>query len=102
MYKMKKRTVIKNRVRFTIFMILAVSISSLLMFAFISPSKTNADAEHKTQTVYVGAGDTLWEIANTYCDCEDDIRNTVYKIKKINNLKSADLVVGQAIEVPLD
>ena len=102
MYNTKKRLVIKNRARFTVFMILAIVVFYMLAFATINPSKTNADISHKTELVYVAPGDTLWEIANTYCDEDTDVREFIYKIKKLNNLKNSNLIVGQSFEVPID
>lgn len=101
MYNVKKRTVIKNRFRFTVFVILASALISIFSFAFILPSPTNADITHKTDLVCVSRGDTLWSIASTYCG-DDDIRETIYKIRKLNNLKSGDLSEGQSILVPVN
>ncbi len=102
MYNTGKKLVVKNKVRFTIFVIMVIALFELLMFAIISPSKTNADISHKTELVCVAVGDTLWDIAQEYCDNDTDIRETVYRIKKLNGLKSSDLVFGQTIIVPLD
>ena len=99
-YTIKKRTVIKNRFRFTVFIILAAALISMFSFAFIMPSTTNADITHKTETVYVSKGDTMWSIASTYCS--GDVRENIYKIKKLNNMKTGDLSEGQSILIPVN
>ncbi len=100
MTKTKKRLVIKNRVRFTIFVILAAVVVNIMFFALV-PETTSADISHKTDVVYVCSGDTLWDIANEYVD-DGDVREMIYRIKKLNKLSSANLVAGQSILVPLD
>ncbi len=64
---------------------------------------SHADIEY-TKT-YIEYGDTLWNIAqeqqnnnNYYKDRE--IREIISDIKKVNNLKSCNLSVGQEIKIP--
>lgn len=102
MYKTKKRLIIKNRVRFTLFIILAAALVNVAVFAFMLPGRTSADISHKTELVSVAPGDSLWSIASTYVGDNSDVRDMIYRIKKLNNLSSADLLVGQTISVPLD
>lgn len=100
MTRTKKRLVIKSRVRFTIFVILASVVINMIMFALV-PEQTSADISKKTETVYVNSGDTLWNIASEYAE-NGDVREMVYRIKKANQLSNANLKVGQSIVVPLD
>lgn len=102
MYIVKKRTVIKNRLRFTMFIIAAAVVVNTAVFAFLLPGQTSADISHKTQSVYAVPGDTLWEIASKYTAEGSDMRETIYKIKKLNNMVTADLIAGQEIIVPLN
>lgn len=99
-YNIKKRLVVKNRFRFTVFIILAAAAISLMAFMFM-PESTSADISNKTTIVYVSSGDTLWSIADKYTN-NGDVREMVYRIKKLNNLNSSNLYPGQQIEVPLD
>ncbi len=98
----KKRIVVKNRFRFTVFLILLFALISVAVFAFVLPGQTSADISHKTDVVCVAPGDTLWSIAGDYTDGQGDIRELVYRIKTINNLPSADLLAGQTLLIPLD
>jgi nucleoid-associated protein YgaU len=50
--------------------------------------------------VMVKSGDSLWELAETYYQGNEDIRKIIYRIKKINNLESAEIYPGQLIKIP--
>ncbi len=100
MTRTRKRTVIVNKRRFFTAVIIAIVLLNVLAAYVCMPKHTQADAVNKTQTVIVTAGDTLWSIAEEYGGESSDIRDTMYQIKKLNNLKSSDLVVGQSLEIP--
>lgn len=61
-------------------------------------------AHGKTKTIYtkvtVCTGDTLWTIASQYISKNDDIRELIYNIKKVNNLDSAIIIPGQELLIP--
>lgn len=50
--------------------------------------------------VYVADGDTLWSIARSYKKPENEIREFIHELKRINSLKSSELYIGQEIMVP--
>ena len=97
----KKRTVIVNKRRFFTFVLIVALLVNLLFVYACLPRSTKADMVEKTQQITVYAGDTLWSIAEEYGDKNEDIRNTVYKIKKLNGLKTTSLAIGQKIIVPI-
>ncbi len=96
----KKRTVITNRHRFFTFLVLMTVCVNILFIYLYMPKNTQADAVEKTQCITVCSGDTLWSIAEEHHG-SSDIRNAVYEIKKLNDLKSSDLVIGQELLVPV-
>jgi LysM repeat protein len=51
-------------------------------------------------SVTVMPGDTLWSIAKNYAPEGTDIRNYIYKVKKLNGLAGSSLSVGQTIVLP--
>ena len=90
MTRTRKRTVIANKRRFFTAVLIAIVLLNVLIAYACIPKHTQADTVNKTQTVIVTTGDTLWSIAEEYGNESSDIRNTVYQIKKLNNLKSSD------------
>jgi len=95
-----KRYRIKNAKRFTAFasvliLICAFSFGTLLGF-FDASSK---DIIEYT-TVKVESGDTLWQLARTYGPSDQDVRETIYQICKINNVSADTLKAGQFISIP--
>ena len=57
-------------------------------------------------TVTVIKGDTLWQISveqqkNNPYYTNKDVRNIINHIKKVNNLKTSDLTIGQELKIPV-
>lgn len=96
---MTKNYRIKNRLRFTIFV--AVTIILFTMTANFALGINTADSStvHEYIELEVSYGDTLWSIADKYMD-DDDIRESVYKLSKVNNIKASDLKAGMTIIIP--
>ena len=52
--------------------------------------------------IYVKNGDSLWSIAANWVTPNDDIRNLIVNIKKINGLNnSVEIYPGQALRIPI-
>lgn len=57
-------------------------------------------------TITIIQGDTLWNIAdeqqmnNPYFE-NKDIREIIYQIKKVNQLKTSSLQIGQKLQIPV-
>jgi len=56
--------------------------------------------EAEMRTVYVYSGDTLWSIARDNKTEQQDIRDYVLQLKKVNKLKSSFLREGQILVLP--
>ncbi|MCH3955003.1 MAG: LysM peptidoglycan-binding domain-containing protein [Eubacterium sp.] len=99
-----KKVRIVSRVRFTIFILILMA--GVLAFTTSAISASGAVkqklAEHtKYQTIEVQHGDTLWSIASSHAQNNQDIRTCVNQILNINHMKSAgDLKAGQKLRVP--
>ena len=50
-------------------------------------------------TIRVTKGDTLWGIAGRLNESQSDIREIVYKIKKLNNMQTSAIYEGQILTV---
>ena len=57
-----------------------------------------------TRIVLVGTGDTLWAIAADAAAAtgEDDVRDMVDRIERLNALESGMVLAGQRLRVPTD
>ena len=45
-------------------------------------------------------GETLWDIATAHTPAGDDVRRTVFDIRRANHLSSATIVPGQVLQIP--
>lgn len=63
--------------------------------------KAKGTQESQYITVVVRSGDTLWDIASEYTGSNKDVRETIYNIKKTNNMDGAMLVPGQELLIPV-
>ena len=84
---------------------ITIIVLSTLFLATIGISKAYSKETVKYKVEYVYSGDTLWSIAeeeskeNKYYK-EEDIRNIIFDIKKVNNIENNNLEVGQKIIIP--
>jgi len=58
-------------------------------------------APMETQTVVVGDGDTLWDIAGQYADA-GETRAMIRRIVELNSLASTTIHSGQELAIPVD
>ena len=85
---------------------LVVNILFILSVLFILSLFTNfnlANKQIKTNEIIVQNEDTIWNLAKNACKDKDNIniQNVVIEIKKINNLTSSDIYVGQVLYIPI-
>ncbi|HHV94940.1 MAG TPA: LysM peptidoglycan-binding domain-containing protein [Clostridiaceae bacterium] len=92
---MKKKYVLKNKLRFTIFLITLI-VTTVVGFL---GTTVNGYKENTYFEVRVSKGDTLWEIATKNAK-SGDVRKLIYKIKKINNLKDSVIYPGMILKIP--
>ena len=97
-----KKYKIKNRVRFITFITVMMLVVSFAISGVFNTIKAQSKDEQKYIEVLVESGDTLWNIAKTYGSDDCDIRELIYNICQINNMKASDLRAGQTILVPVE
>jgi LysM repeat protein len=76
--------------------VMIVMLSNALTYTVNAFTRTSDTYEE----VIVQSNDTLWEIAAKATPDGQDIRNTVYQIRKLNKLESAMLHPGQRLLIP--
>ena len=66
-------------------------------FNVLSDTKTEQLISYK-----IGSGDTLWQIANKAVTADEDVRDKIIAIQKLNKINSAQaLIPGQVIQIPI-
>ncbi len=78
--------------------------SIILLLALVVSLQLNSVTASTTRdfiTITVHGGDTLWSIAQEYAvDSNQDIRETIDDILDLNDMSSANLIIGQSLKIP--
>lgn len=92
---MKKRYVLKNKKRFSAFVVLCAAMLTVSFYLNIS----YGTREQSSKVIVIAKGDTLWSIAKEN-NTSRDIRKYVYDIKKINNITGSIIYEGNELRIP--
>lgn len=95
-----KRYKIVNKFRFISF---AVTVLLFLCFStagFLGLLDAHGAEKVEYTEVQVVDGDTIWQLAKEYGNSSKDIREVIFQICKINNIKADTLQAGQTILIP--
>lgn len=89
------------KARYAVFAVLGVLVAAIvLLLPGMSAEASHGTPEsHATSVVTVNAGDSLWSVASRSMP-DVDTRSAVIELRKANNLRGSDLVVGQQLVVP--
>lgn len=94
-----KRIRIVNKKRFTLALFL-LFISFLCAFMLLFNAVSGEE-----KTIYidyiVAEGDTIWKIADINTGNDRDVREVVYEIVEVNNIKKQTIYPGQTIQIPI-
>lgn len=82
-----------------------IIIIGLIIMGVIGINNTYSKTKISYKEDYILKGETLWSIAENEINSNQyyknkDIREVMYEIKKINNLKNGNLEIGQKILIP--
>jgi LysM repeat protein len=81
--------------------VLLAGVLALLAIGVVFAGVSLANGEPApTETIVVGPGDTLWDIASEVGD--GDVRASMRTIEELNSLDSVALAVGQRLVVPAE
>ena len=86
---------IKNKYKF----IRGTTIIVFLIVTFFGTSIARTQEEAETILYTVNNGDTLWNIAKDNKAENKDIRQYIYELKKINNMKNSNIYEGQTLKI---
>ncbi|MEI2652881.1 MAG: LysM peptidoglycan-binding domain-containing protein [Microthrixaceae bacterium] len=81
--------------------LIVIALASLA-FGASSVATQKAGQPVATETIVVGSGQTLWDIASDIAaqTGEEDVRDVMHEIKQLNALESGMLMAGQLLRVP--
>ncbi|MCJ7832313.1 MAG: LysM peptidoglycan-binding domain-containing protein [Actinobacteria bacterium] len=89
----------RTRVRWSRVLVLAAAL--LLSVPTVSAVfGGHAEAGTRPRTTTVRPGDTLWAIAQRFCDPGEDIRALVYDITQANGVDAGSIQPGQSLQIP--
>ncbi|MFN0223195.1 LysM peptidoglycan-binding domain-containing protein [Paenibacillus sp. KR2-11] len=54
----------------------------------------------KHDFIYIHPGDTLWAVASEYGPADEDVRDYIVRLKKLNGIKGNGLQAGQKLLLP--
>jgi Tfp pilus assembly protein FimV len=81
-----------------------VALITVLVVGFFLGAGSVATGERgtspDTEIVMVQPGETLWDIASRITPAGDDVRETMFDIKRLNAMTTSALDAGQRIRVP--
>lgn len=104
---MKSKSIQKKTKNFITDNYITIILTGILVLSFLfflsamGNNNVYGDGEVEYIFVTVKAGDSLWEIAETHTSNHRDIRETIIKIKRMNDLSSDVLFVGDILKVPV-
>ena len=99
----KLRRVRLLRLSALIMIVLTVSAVSFFSISFAGDDEAHAASSspaREPERMIVKPGDTLWSIAKSRIAEGEDLRAYIYKLKKTNGLKNANLQAGQTLVLP--
>ena len=98
----RKRQVAKQKMFFLLAALLIITLGSIVFGSIFSSAK-NPESDIPKYKYYksieIESGDSLWSIAQEYCEPHADVREYVNELKELNSLTSSDIHAGQHLVV---
>lgn len=95
MYSTKRRI---NPVKFLRMISVTLLIAVSIFFFTFKSSASGLTSDSYTE-ITVGAGDTLWQIADLY-NGDENIQKVIIDIMEYNNMQSVSIYPGQKLKIP--
>lgn len=92
---------ITSPVRFFTFILFVVVLTVFGLSTVISANSAEAATVNTYKQITVQSNDSLWSIADDYCDESEDVRDKIDELKEINDLSGDELHAGDVLFVPV-
>lgn len=92
--KKEMKSVIKQLIIIAFIILVVIAILSIN----VKSNKTSF-ADRPTEEVYINRGDTLWTIGRKYCGENEDVRDWISAVVKLNGMDTGNIYAGQVITV---
>lgn len=79
--------------------IAAVAATVLCLLTVSAKSSRTSYTERPTEEIYINRGDTLWTIGRKYCGENEDVRDWISAVVKLNGMDTGNVYAGQVITV---
>lgn len=101
---MRRKQVAKRRMILLLTAVFMITIGSVVygsMFSSAQEQSTDAHQYKYFKSIEIQSGDSLWSIAEEYCDdaYDGDIREYIAEIKELNSLTSDNIHAGKKLLV---
>jgi hypothetical protein len=96
------RRSINRRQSYRNYRITAIISLFIIMFILILTTKAFGSTPERFETVVVGQGDCLWNIAKEFCGEGEDVRNLISDIVRCNSIKSDYIYPGMKLKIPVN
>ena len=93
---------ILSKIKIIMLMLVITVITVAAGNLILGGNDANGQTRQKYISVEVSAGDTLWDIADTYLGEEMDTRQAVHIIRTVNDMDTGLVTPGQMIRIPVD
>ncbi len=102
---MKNLKIVNKKKFLKSILIVCLIVIGIIFFSAKASLSHNEISNIKYDTITVIQGDTLWEISRNQQEnnpyyANKDVRDIIKNIRKVNELKTADLKVGQTLKIP--
>ena len=85
--------------RVVVLITVIVMVLILLLANAVGASGPEDPAQYTTHRVV--AGDTLWDVAGVHTAPGEDVRVTIFEIRRLNDLAGSVIAPGQVLRIPI-
>lgn len=99
--RVNRNNVVKSNLNIAVLLIMTLTLTVTLSTAIVKASSSNntpTDSKFYT-SVMIEEGDTLWSIAQEYCDNAADINDYIEELRSINHIEESRIQEGNYLIV---